>query len=114
LETGVPRELRRPQVIGGHRIDLDRILTYRTPRRIVVRGFFQRYEYYQPHKDLIRNTWLVSNSCEQSAPDELTIHVRAGDIWKGGLHPRTVHPEYHALPFSFYDGIVRSKRWRSE
>ena len=33
------------------------------------------------------------------------------DIWKGGLPPRTVHPEYHALPFSFYDGIVRSKRW---
>jgi len=111
LAAGVPRELRRPQVIGGQRIDLDRIVADRTPRRIIMRGFFQRYEYYRPHKDLIRNTWLVGDSLEHSAPDELTIHVRAGDIWKGDRDAKMVHPEYHALPFSFYDNIVRSRRW---
>jgi len=100
----------RFQVIGGHRFDLAGILADRTPRRIVMRGFFHRYEYYRPHKELIRE-WLASDSGEQSPPDELTIHVRAGDIWKGDRDPRKVHPEYHGLPFSFYDGIVRSRPW---
>ncbi len=39
LATGVARELRPPQIIGGHRIDLDKIVADRTPRRIVLRGF---------------------------------------------------------------------------
>jgi hypothetical protein len=100
----------RFQVVGGHRFDLAGILADRTPRRIVMRGFFHRYEYFRPHKELIRE-WLASDSGEQSPPDELTIHVRAGDIWKGDRDPRKVHPEYHGLPFSFYDGIVRSRPW---
>ena len=110
LEAGASLQLERFQVLGGHRVDLAGLTADRTPRRIVVRGFFARYEYYRPHKELIRK-WLVSDSYEQSPPDELTIHVRAGDIWKGDRDPRKVHPEYHGLPFSFYDGIVRSRSW---
>ena len=88
----------RLQFVGGHRIDLAGILADKTPRRIVMRGFFNRYEYYRPHKDLIRK-WLVSGSYEQSPPDELTIHVRAGDIWKGDRDPRRFIPSTTACRF---------------
>jgi hypothetical protein len=103
-------QLGRLQVLTGHRIDLDNIVADKSPRRIVMQGFFQRYELYRAYKDPIRK-WLDSDVHEQSPPDELTIHVRAGDIWKGDRNPGMVHPEYHGLPFSFYDGVVRSRRW---
>ena len=83
LRIGVSQTLGPPHVIEGHRIDLDGILADRTPRRIIMNGFFQRYEYYQPYKNRIRDSWLVSGAYERSAPDDLTIHVRAGDVWQG-------------------------------
>ncbi len=99
------------QVIEGHRMDLDGILADCTPRRIIVNGFFQRYEYYQPYKSQIRDSWLIGDAYEHSAPDDLTIHVRAGDVWQSNCLLERVHPDYHTLPFSFYDTIIRSRRW---
>ena len=37
------------QLLEGHRIDLASVLSDRTPRRIVLKGWFQRYEYFQPY-----------------------------------------------------------------
>jgi hypothetical protein len=98
------------QRLDGHRIDLARILSDRSPRHIVLSGFFQRYEYFRPYKTVIRDGWLAGDAAEAAGLDELTIHVRAGDTWRIGTQ-RAVHTEYHALPFSFYRSIVRSRRW---
>lgn len=98
------------QCIGEHRIDIGRIVSDKTPRHIILNGFFQRYEYFRAHKTPIRDSWLVSDVGKTAAPDDLTIHVRAGDVWQINT-PRRVHPEYHALPLSFYESILRSRRW---
>ena len=86
-------------------------LADKTPRRIIVGGFFQRYEYLRPYKHLIRQSWLSRDAPARSAPDELTIHIRAGDIWLDANPHGRVHTDYHALPFSFYNGILTSRRW---
>ncbi len=103
----------RAEVLGGHRIDLASLLADRRPRVIVLNGLFLRYEYFQPHKNVIRRWWLDSGAPAPGHPHDLTIHVRAGDVWQSGTRPgQAVHPEYCALPFSFYSEIIQSFGWR--
>ena len=99
-------------LINRHRIDLPGILSDRRPRRIVLKGLYLRYEYYRPHKEVIRRDWLAGPSAHESfGQDDLTIHIRAGDVWQSGCKG-VVHPEYHALPFSFYAFIIKRHPWR--
>ena len=89
------------QVLSGQRIDLDAILTDRRPRRIVLDGWFQRYEYYRPHRDQIRD-WLRFDpaiAAPPAAPD-VVLHVRRLDYVQLGW----------ALPFGFYDEALRRLR----
>lgn len=101
----------RTTLLRAHDVDLAGILADPTPRLLLLRGYFQRYAYYRPYKRLIRESWLACDAVPRAAPDDLTIHVRAGDIWQRGRPSRRAHPDYHALPFSFYDAILRSRRW---
>jgi hypothetical protein len=82
------------QVLTGQQIDLDAVLSDRRPRRILVDGWFQRHEYYRPHRERIRQ-WLAFDPgirAPERAPD-LVAHVRRTDYVKIGW----------ALPFSFYE-----------
>ena len=47
------------EVHHGHVIDLDAVRFNRAPRTICLEGYFQRYEYYRPYKQLIRSCWLA-------------------------------------------------------
>jgi hypothetical protein len=101
-------------LVGGHRVDLAAIARNRTPRLIVLNGLFCRYEYYRPFKDVIRGLWLCSDGVARSDPDDLTIHIRTGpDLWQDLSDGKPVNPEYHALPFSFYRGVIEAQRWRA-
>ena len=56
-------------------------------------------------------------------PDDLTIHIRTGDVWVKGCQaafqqgrlprPRLPGVEYHTLPFSFYARLIEHRRWRA-
>lgn len=86
------------QVLSGQRIDLEAVVGDRRPRRIVVDGWFQRYEYYRPHRDAIRD-WLRFDPAipaPATAPD-VVLHVRRMDFVQLGW----------ALPFSFYEAALR-------
>lgn len=99
-------------VKGGHRVDLHPVLADRRPRLVMLKGLFLRYEYFRPHKEAIRESWLRAGTpADPFEEDVLTIHVRAGDIWRpdGG---KGVNPEYHALPFSFYADVVQRRSWK--
>jgi hypothetical protein len=102
----------RLQLIGGgHRIDVEALLADRTPRLIVQRGYFLRYEYFRPMKQAIRGSWLVPDVQVAPPPaDSLTIHVRSGDIWQK-QEGAPVHSEYAGLPFSFYARIIGLRAW---
>ena len=85
--------------LTGHVADLAAILRDRSPRRIVLDGYFQRYEYYRPHRDLIRDRWLRFERAAPPdvAPGDLAMHVRLGDY---------IRPHRAALPMSYYESIL--------
>jgi Glycosyl transferase family 11 len=105
--------LPRTDRFSAHRIDLAGVLADRQARKIVLEGYFQRYDYYRPHKEAIRGQWLRAEPRPPASPDELTIHVRnGGDVWQDVQDGQTVvHCDYPALPFSFYRSIVGERRW---
>ena len=91
------------QTLTGQRIDFEGILTNRPPRRIVLDGWFQRYEYYLPHRAKIRE-WLAFDPAVrlmEPSPD-IVIHVRRTDYVPRGW----------ALPFSFYRNALEELRER--
>jgi hypothetical protein len=81
------------QILAGQRIDLDGTLADRSARRLVLDGWFQRHEYYRPHRAKIRE-WLAfdpSIHVPDRRPD-VVVHVRRTDFVQLGW----------ALPFSYY------------
>jgi len=81
------REIRAPQyrqVMGeqlhwnGHGLNLDWLLRHGGDRRIVLRGYFQRSEYYLPWRERIRS-WLrlprVAGELEPG-PSDIVLHLR--------------------------------------
>jgi hypothetical protein len=85
------------QVITGQRLDWAGIHADRSHRRVVLDGWFQRYEYYRPWRRKIQE-WLVIDPAVR-APEirpDVVVHVRRGDYVRMGW----------ALPFSFYDEAI--------
>lgn len=98
IESVEGEQHRAPEeVLTGHRIDLARIRADRSPRRIVLDGWFQCYEYYREHKTRIRK-WLTFDATI-TAPliqPDLVVNVRRTDyVWLGW-----------ALPFSYYEAAL--------
>jgi hypothetical protein len=87
LTTPLPgTQIDKPQlryVVGerrwnGHAINLPHLLTHGRDRRIVLKGYFQRTEYYHPHKDRIRN-WFRMREYPvdlQPGPRDIVVHIR--------------------------------------
>ena len=68
------------QLLSGQKIDWDEVRADRSHRRIVLYGWFQRYEYYRPWRRKIRQ-WLTIDPVVQ-APDikpGVVVHVRRTD-----------------------------------
>jgi len=88
------------QEFEGQKIDLQGVLGDHSPRRIVLHGYFQRYEYYQPFKETIRKRWLVPGFPvpPQRSLREIVLHVRRGDYVQLGW----------ATPFHFYRDVLES------
>lgn len=66
------------------------------PRKLIVRGLFQRYEYYQPHKKNIKQWLDFDKPSPQAGDNDLVIHIRIGDF----------KPRGWVLPFSFYEKCI--------
>jgi hypothetical protein len=101
----------RQVVHTAHELNLHALLADRRPRVIDLCGIFLRYEYFAPYKADIRRDWLSSGALVPLAPDDLTIHVRTGDVYRQPGIRRPQSPEYHTLPFSFYAAIIQERRW---
>jgi hypothetical protein len=101
------------QLLTDHRVPLADLLADRRPRVVLLHGLFLRYEYFRAYKAAIREAWLAGSPTGAAHPDDLTIHIRAGDIWQAGRDAsRPANPLYPALPFSFYRQIVDERPWR--
>lgn len=81
------------QLLTGQRIDLTAVLADRSPRRIVLDGWFQRYEYYRPFRDPIRKWLKFEQAAHVGEPQPgLVVNVRRTDYVQLGW----------ALPFDYY------------
>ena len=58
-----------------------------------------------------RHQWLQISDRSSIHENDLTIHIRSGDIWQEDIS-REPHDSYCALPFSFYETIIREYNWR--
>jgi glycosyltransferase involved in cell wall biosynthesis len=96
--------------LTGHRLDLPALRAERDLRRIVVTGPFGRHDIFRPHKAAISGWLAPAQPLPAAAADDLTIHVRSGDVWQASAQG-AVRPDRPALPFSFYADIVRSRSW---
>ena len=84
-----------------HEIEFEKILRDRSSRKIVLDGFFQRYEYYRAHKEKIRR-WLSPEApFPKRHPKDIVLHVRKGDY----LECRSI------APLSFYEEALSHSRW---
>ena len=84
-------------VLTGQQIPLADILADRSPRRIVLDGWFQHASYYRPYRDRIRH-WLAMDRAIH-VPDvkpDLVVNVRRTDYIQLGW----------ALPFTYYEEAV--------
>ena len=99
------------EILEGHQVDLNSILSNKEDRKITLNGYFQRYEYYKRYKDLLKKDWLYLEPLPSFGESEISINIRAaGDIWKIN-NPGPIHPNYMALPFSYYESILTSGNW---
>ena len=46
------------EILGGHKIYLNKVLNNKEVRTILLNGYYQRYEYYKNYKEMIKNNWL--------------------------------------------------------
>jgi len=97
LEVRGERHLAPEVVLKGNVINLKDTLANRSPRKVILDGWFQRFEYYKPYRRQIQD-WLAMNStikpCAEKA--DLVLQVRRTDYVALGW----------ALPFSYFEEAI--------
>ncbi len=85
------------QILEGQRIDLDGVLCNLSPRKIILNGWFQRHEYFTPHRERI-HSWLTMDPqhITPCTDADVVVNVRRTDYIGLGW----------ALPFSFYEEAI--------
>ena len=93
---------------SGHVIDLKKIIANKEPRKIIIEGYFQRFEYYKSYRDRI-NGWFNyfkdyynDGSVLKPRPNDLILHVRGGDLWNN-KHSGCQHAP---IPLRFYQKVI--------
>ncbi|MGH8065688.1 MAG: alpha-1,2-fucosyltransferase [Candidatus Entotheonellia bacterium] len=74
-------------------------------------GCFLHVPFYRDYVDQIRHRWLRIPDRFRIHENALTIHIRSGDIWQENIS-KEPHDSYCALPFSFYETIVKQRAWQ--
>lgn len=62
-------------VLEGQKLDLESIRANKDKTGYIVNGWFQRYEYYKPHKEKIKQ-WFVTDINYPKNKNDLIIHIR--------------------------------------
>jgi hypothetical protein len=84
---------------NGNAIDLQAVLNDSTPRKIHLCGHFQRYEYFEPYQDRIRQwfQFLAKPTPFDIAEDDVLINIRRGiDFGRNDW----------VIPLTYYDGVL--------
>ncbi len=85
-----------PKVVRGQQVLADR-----TPRRIVVEHYMQKYRYYRRQSARIREWLALAPSPTPADPDGLVVHLRLGDYRYVGW----------VLPMGYYHFAIARERF---
>jgi hypothetical protein len=88
----------------GFRVDLEAMRNDKTNRRILIRGFFERYEIFRGHKERLR-TWFRTEPFDRGfdiAKDDVVMHIRRGDFIVRG----------RAISLTYYLNIMKELDFR--
>ena len=83
----------------GFRFDLPGMLANEDRRGFAVKGYFERYEHFRPHKDAIRRWFRVDplNAGHRVGSRDVVVHIRRGDFIAFG----------RAITLDYYTDILR-------
>jgi len=81
-----------------HIIDVDDIVKNKTNRRLFIHGFFQRMDYYEPHKDKIKKWFKMKDVVRPPyAKNDIVLVIRKGSDFSPW-----------ELPLCYYDQAINS------
>tara|TARA_R100000152_G_C6769877_1_gene195858 strand:+ start:625 stop:1431 length:807 start_codon:yes stop_codon:yes gene_type:complete len=91
-------------VVEGQIVDIPSLTTERKlNQKIILNGFFQRYEYYKEYKDQIREWYKMEPRDIGQTDDDIIIHIRLGD------NVYTFDPETpYIMPFEYYEKALEN------
>lgn len=92
------------EILRGQLKDLAPILKNRKRRKIVLNGYFQKFDHYKKYREIIKSEWLITDIDEKSFhtdPEDVVLCVRRGD-----------YVPKHALPFSYYEEALSQLKYR--
>lgn len=93
---------REPRVLRGQKPDLSFLEGSARKHHLLLTGYFQRYEYYLPHRSQIRQ-WLA-------IPDHIPADISPSDVVLSIRRGRDYVPRY-GLPFTYYEGALESLQY---
>ena len=92
-----------PVEVTDDGFDLPSLLSDRQPRKIRLRGYFQKHAVYRPYQSIIREWLDLGCTGTEPAPgDAVVVNVRRTDYVELGW----------ALPFAYYEEAIRKSKAR--
>lgn len=84
--------------------DLEAIISDKSPRKIFISAWVQKYAYYEKYADKIRNDWLrIDPLPDGPEKDTIIVQIRLGDtVWQG----LTLSPRYYIDCIEKYRGGI--------
>jgi hypothetical protein len=81
---------------GSHPdFDIFEIINDKTPRKIILDGFFQRKKFILPFRDLIKKIYRFEKT--NTKKNDLAIHIRSGDLYIPNLSNNLLPLEYYEM-----------------
>jgi len=105
----------KPYHITDQIVDIDGALEKHSGNRIVLDGYFQKYEYYKHYKNEIRK-WFATDGKHcfpyQVGEDDIVVNIRCGMDYKaaGYYFP---YPYLRITPFCWYEKILNRTKWNN-
>jgi len=91
--NGIPSSQYPIQKLTGHVIDFKDICSNKTPRNLLLDGYFQRYEYYKAYTNDIKFWLRFDEKITPKNSNDIVIHIRLNN-------------QLAILPFKYYEDAL--------
>ena len=99
-------------VLMKHKVNIIDVLNLRN-NNFILKGFFQRYEYYKKYKEIIKNDWLYCSVKPKYIinDNDIAVNIRVGDTVKNNDINFYMTKNHCACPYFYFDNILSQRKW---